>query len=201
MINKIRTFKARFFLFCIISLLSLSCSTEDDYNIVDSTVDEDTIVKDIVPPQIFNKISHINLPSLFNTDICGNVVGEEKYAIIGSIGLEAIISIVDVSNASLPIVTSTIPYHGIDVKIWKHFLYVAQGSSSEHINSSQIFDISNPHNPVLVGDFPSVHNCFIDEYGYLYITGHFESSTIEGSKLLGVSIYDLNITPDNPEMV
>jgi hypothetical protein len=183
MINKIRTFKARFFLFCIISLLSLSCSTEDDYNIA-----EDTIVKDIVPPQIFKKLSHINHPSLFNTDICGYEVGGKNYAIIGgtNFGLEGDkkITIVDVTNVLFPVIVSTIPSRGYDVRVWKHYLYVAQGSNVESLNLSQIFDISDLLNPVLVGNFPTVHNSFIDEYRYLYITGTMQVQQLKAPQVL-----------------
>ncbi len=75
---------------------------------------------------------------------------------------------------------------GFDVKVWGHYLYSVNGRFS---GDGKIVDIADPANPRVVGSFPSAHNIFISEHGYLYL----ESP--------GLSVFDLNPDPTYPMFV
>lgn len=140
----------------------------------------------------------------FVTDIWGYEAGGKEYAIVASNSRgeeEGGVVIIDVTDPLNPLVASTIKPGGYDVKVWRHYLYVSQGGNTDGAPPSQIIDISNPLAPVLVGEFPAVHNAFINSAGYLYITGYYSNPTIPTSSSLNVSIYDLNSTPKSPELI
>jgi choice-of-anchor B domain-containing protein len=101
------------------------------------------------------------------------------YAIVGGNGM----SIVDVTDPTSPVQVehlTTVP--GFDVKVWDHYVYCSTSGGG----TAMIVDISDPTNAQIVGSFPSGHNIFIDDRGYMYIS------------FPGVSIYDLNPDPVNP---
>ncbi len=101
------------------------------------------------------------------------------YAIVGGNGM----SIVDVTDPTSPVQVehiSSVP--GFDVKVWDHYVYCSTAGGG----TAMIVDIDDPTNAQIVGSFPSGHNIFIDERGYMYISSP------------GVTIYDLNPDPTNP---
>ena len=122
--------------------------------------------------------------SNFGTDVweyideaTGNV-----YAIVGGDG----IAMIDVTDPTAPFETDHLPtVPGFDVKIWSHYAYCATGGGG----TGRVVDLSDPTNIVSVGSFPSPHNIYIDERGYMY-----NSSP-------GVRIYDLNPDPTNPQFL
>ena len=101
------------------------------------------------------------------------------YAIVGGNGM----SVVDVTN---PLNISQVAHlnsvPGFDVKVWSHYVYCSTSGGG----TGRVVDVSDPTNPEIVGSFPSGHNIYIDERGYMY-----NSSP-------GVRIYDLNPDPTNP---
>ncbi len=110
-------------------------------------------------------------------DNTGNV-----YAIIGGNGM-SVVDVTDPTNPTQVAHLTSVP--GFDVKVWDHYVYCVTGGSG----TAAIVDISDPTNPQEVGSFPSSHNIFIDENGYMYAS--FPS----------LSIYDLNPDPLNPTLL
>lgn len=95
--------------------------------------------------------------------------------------------IVDVTRPDAPqLVSTTNTIPGFDVKVWRHYVYSVNGRPS---GDGGILDISDPANPQLVGSFPSAHNIFIDENGFMYLS------------VIGVRIFDLNDEPTEPRLV
>lgn len=154
------------------------------------------------PEPSFSLLSQIDITG-FTADIWGYEVNGKEYVIVANWDTETEeqnITIVDVTDPLAPSIASTLDLGGLDVKVWNNYLYVAQGSNTDGAEEvSQIIDISDPLNPIVVGGFPAVHNIFIDDSGYLYVTGQFrrDPEVINES----VSIYNLNIDPENPERV
>ncbi|QNJ96673.1 choice-of-anchor B family protein [Constantimarinum furrinae] len=104
------------------------------------------------------------------------------YAVIGGSGM----SIIDVTDPTNPVqVEHLTSVPGFDVKVWENYVYCATGGGGD----ASIVDISDPTNAVEVATFPSAHNFFIDDRGYLYTSSP------------GVRIYDLNADPTNPNLL
>jgi hypothetical protein len=131
-----------------------------------------------------------NLPipnSSFITDVWGyydSATGKE-YALITDnyLGL----FIVDVTNPTVPSVVSQVnTAPGFDVKAWQHYAYTVNGGGS---GSGGIVNISVPETPQVVGSFPSSHNIFISDNGYMY------------AEYPGLKIYNLNPDPTHPALV
>ena len=180
-------------IFCLIPLLCIlfSCSEDAEES------------EEIIPEERFSLLAELHLPGK-NNDLWGYTAGGKEYVIVAS---EASfheagqVSIVDITTPNTPSIVSVIPMAGVDVKSWKQYIYIAQGSNTEGAPPSQIYDISNPAEPIQVGSLPAFHNLFIDELGYLFVTGFYSSVDIPDSKGLNVSIYDLNESPEAPELI
>ncbi len=121
------------------------------------------------------------------TDVWGYIddAGKE-YALVGFSGG---IHIVDVNNPQEPVLLSTVDtVPGFDVKVWQNYAYTVNGGGN---GLGGIIDLTDPANPNVVGSFPSGHNIFISDNGYLYLeTG--------GGQL---RIFDLNPDPLNPNSI
>jgi choice-of-anchor B domain-containing protein len=128
------------------------------------------------------------------TDVWGyvdNSTGAE-YALVGfgafGDGPSTGTYIVDVSDQANPAVIArmdSIP--GFDMKVWQNYLYVVNGFRSS--GAGQIVDIADPANPRIVGSFPTAHNIFIADNGFMYLEDP------------GVRILNLNLDPTNPTQV
>ncbi len=115
----------------------------------------------------------------------------KEYALVGfglfESGPGSGVHIVEVTDPENPaLVASVTEVPGFDVKVWRHYLYSVIGTN---VGDGGIVDISDPANPRVVGSFPSSHNIFISENGYLY------------SACPGLTIYDLNPDPTKPQVV
>ena len=125
-------------------------------------------------------------PNAISSDVWGYVdpnTGKE-YALIGGLGQGAgVMNIVDVSDPAVPVLTASVDVGGFDMKVWKNYAYTVGGGQGH------IVDLSDPANPVVVGAFPSAHNIFIDDQGFLYLEAP------------GLRIMDLNAKPTNPTLV
>lgn len=128
------------------------------------------------------------------TDVWGYVdqSTNTEYALVG-FGLfvsgsgESGVHIVDVSDAQNPSLVATITaVAGFDVKVWKNYMYTVTGITN---GDGDIVDLTDPANPRSVGTFPSAHNIFIADNGYLY------------SECPGLRIFDLNPDPTNPQLI
>lgn len=153
-----------------------------------------------IPP--FEKASRIEIPGNSTTDVWGYQDAGKEYAIVGDLSaVDPNFSIVDVSDPNTPQLVSSTLYPAFDMKVWRNFLYVVDGArDSGPEDEGAIFDISDPSNPVTIGNFPSCHNIFIDDRGYLYLSGRNEFINSE-AQTFGISIYNLNNTPAQPELV
>jgi len=101
------------------------------------------------------------------------------YAIVGGNGM----SVVDVTDPTTPVqVAHLTGVPGFDVKVWDHYVYCSTIGGG----TGRVVDITDPANPQIVGSFPSGHNIFIDDRGYMY------------NSIPGVRIYDLNPDPTSP---
>lgn len=126
-----------------------------------------------------------------NTDVWGFVNPQDgkRYALVGGLsGSTSQLYVVDASNPEMPALRAAFPAPGFDMKVWKHYAYTVTGSGDRTASAPEgrILDLSTPANPRTVGAFPSGHNVFIDEQGYLYLS------------FPGLRIFDLNPDPTNP---
>ncbi len=131
-----------------------------------------------------NLLSHLPMPDV-SWDVWAyhDSVTNKDYALIGSNGL----TIVDITDPSNPFQVSNVTgVSEFDHKVWKNYVYTASGSGTNG-TLGYIIDISDPTNPNLVDSFPSAHNLFIDDKGFMYASNP------------GVIIYDLNNDPTNPD--
>ncbi len=138
------------------------------------------------PPPALKLLGHLPLPFFdFVTDVWGYSTGGREYALVG--GHQAGFAIVDVTDPAAPEVTAVVDsVPGFDVKVWQHYAYGVNGSN---IGEGVIVDIADPANPQIVGSFPSAHNIFIREDGYLF------------AEFRGLKIYDLNPDPTAPVLL
>ncbi len=132
-------------------------------------------------------LGHLALSGNSVTDVWGyyDPQAQKEYALVGDWG--AGVFIVDVTNPTQPVQVaqvSTVP--GFDVKGWSHYVYSVTGNS---FGNGKIVDIADPTNPVVVGSFPSSHNIFISDDGFLF------------AEFPGLKVYDLNPDPTNPALV
>lgn len=136
-------------------------------------------------------LSEFPLPnSTHITDVWGyfDSSSQKEYALITD--NEQGLFIVDVTDPSSPSVASHVAgIPGFDVKVWRHFAYTVTGHGA---GSGAIVDISHPDSPQVVGSFPSSHNIFISDNGFMYLSGGAGGQ---------VNIYDLNPDPTNPTPV
>lgn len=136
-------------------------------------------------------LSRLDFPETM-TDVWGYVDPNtnKEYALIG-FGLfndppNSGVYIVDVSDARNPLQVARVnDAPGFDMKVWRNFMYTVNGRGG----TGGIVDISDPANPRLVGSFPSSHNIFISDDGFMF------------SECPGLIIYDLNPDPTNPTQV
>lgn len=172
------------------SVFLSGCSGEEE---------ETTVVEKEVPS--FDLVSEISIPGTSTTDVWGFERAGKEYAVIGDISENRNFSIVEVTDPFNPIVVSTTSYPAFDMKVWQNFLYVVDGSHDRVGEMrGKIYNIENPAAPVAVGNFPSAHNIFIDDRGYLYLSGRHETINNE-LREFGISIYDLNADPAQPQPV
>ncbi|MCG8604009.1 choice-of-anchor B family protein [bacterium] len=100
--------------------------------------------------------------------------------------------IVNVADPTNPVaVTRMDSIPGFDMKVWQNFLYVVNGFASSGVG--QIVDIADPENPLVVGSFPTAHNIFIADNGFMYLEND--------SRPPGLRIFNLNADPTNPVLV
>ena len=133
-------------------------------------------------------LSNFHVPSsAFITDVWGYYDSNtnKEYALItdNTLGL-FIIDVTTPTNPTLVSHVNTVP--GFDVKGWQHYVYTVNGGGS---GSGGIVDISIPESPQVVGSFPSSHNIFISDNGYMYL------------EYPGLRIYNLNPDPTNPTLI
>jgi choice-of-anchor B domain-containing protein len=98
---------------------------------------------------------------------------------------EYYLDVIDVSEPASPSRVFTFENLTVyDIKSWDNYIYTVTGSHGS--STATIIDMEDPEQPQIVGTFPSAHNIFIDNRGYLYST---EDS---------FTIYSLNDDPTNP---
>lgn len=131
------------------------------------------------------RISQLDMPVNGSFDIWAylDTLTGIEYALLGSDGLV----VVDVSDPANPTQVAHIP--GIahfDIKVWKQYAYTVNGGGG---GSGYIVDLTDPLNPFVADSFPSAHNIWIDENGYMY------------AEYPDLKIYDLNPDPLNPSLI
>ncbi|WP_029038195.1 LVIVD repeat-containing protein [Salinimicrobium xinjiangense] len=178
----------------LVLLLSISlagCSGDDEGT---ENVEKET------PP--FAQAATLTIPGTSTTDVWGFERSGKEFAVIGDMSSQnRNFSIVDVTDPVNPILVSTTSSPAFDMKVWQNFLYVVDGfHNGPGEMRGTIYNIEDPSAPVPVGNFPSAHNIFIDDKGYLYLSGKHEMIDNE-LKEFGISIYDLNADPTQPQPV
>lgn len=154
--------------------------------------DDDDIMKDENPS--FEMATNVEINGTFTTDVWGYQISGNEYVIVGNIGNHPNFSIIDVTDPENPQLVSQTDYSAFDMKVWQNYLYVVDGHRDQTVQKEgAIYDISNPASPVLAGNFPSCHNIFIDDQGFLYLSGRNEINSND-TLTFGLSIYSL----DNP---
>ena len=136
---------------------------------------------------LINILGRLDIPNIGVTDIWGyyDEVNEREYAVLG--GANGGISIADVTDPARPELMSQVTgVPGFDVKVFDHYAYSVNGGSN---GLGGIVDIEDPANPQIVGDFPSSHNIYITETGYMI------------SEVFGLRVFDLNPDPINPQLI
>lgn len=132
-------------------------------------------------------------------DVWGYVAPDDtEYALVGLRTGTSIVSLADPTNV---VEVDFVPGANTtwrDLKTWNHHAYV----SNESAGGVAIIDlVSLPDSvtylefqPMLNGaQLQTIHNLYIDEFGYLYVAG---SNLNNG----GIIIYDLNDDPNNPTL-
>ncbi|MFQ5569689.1 MAG: LVIVD repeat-containing protein [Rhodothermales bacterium] len=158
----------------------------------DSTANEAEPEEPVDPRiRLESRISMIG-PNMIHSDVWGYVdpaTGKE-YALVGGLGAGGTLYIVDASDPARPVHVATVNVPGFDIKVWGHFAYTVTGGGDGGLDpEGRIVDLSDPAHPVVVGAFPSSHNLFIDDRGFMYL------------EIPGLRIMDLNDDPVNPEQV
>jgi choice-of-anchor B domain-containing protein len=111
-----------------------------------------------------------------------------EYALLGLWNRDTMY-VIDASDPSAPALVSTVAVPAFDMKTWQHYAYTVTGSGGHGPEEGRIVDLSDPAAPVVVGQFPSSHNLFIDSQGFMYL------------EFPGLRIYDLRADPLNPQLV
>lgn len=124
------------------------------------------------------------------SDIWGYVDGAtgREYALLGT-RTAMRMYVMDVSDPAAPSTVATVAVPSFDMKTWGKYAYTVTGSGDGGTDLGRIVDLSDPTDPVVVGSFPSSHNLFIDERGFMYL------------EIPGLRIYDLNADPEDPGFV
>ncbi|MEM6846217.1 MAG: choice-of-anchor B family protein [Bacteroidota bacterium] len=138
-------------------------------------------------------------------DLWGYENGADEFIIVTSLSNETEegeVVIINISDPLAPTVATRIQEVAVDAKVWNNYLYIVAGSNTDNeVFMGHIFDITDPTEPQKVGSIPDFHNIYIDDLGYLYVTGVFQNPTLSGSTGLEVGIYDLNREPELPQLV
>ncbi|NIR50754.1 hypothetical protein GWO43_28090, partial [candidate division KSB1 bacterium] len=95
----------------------------------------------------------------------------EEYAVVGYVSKrnfpEGGFVLVKVTDPSNPVQVAQVHSgSGFDVKVWQSYVYTVNGKET---GTGTIVDISDIESPRIVGSFPSAHNIFIAENGYMYL--------------------------------
>lgn len=116
-----------------------------------------------------------------------------EYALVGAINPaqeSQALFIVEASDPRNPALVATVAVPGFDIKVWRNYAYTVTGGPDRGAQpEGRIIDLSDPANPQIVGAFPSAHNLFIDDRGFMYL------------EFPGLRIFDLNVDPLNPQLV
>lgn len=135
-------------------------------------------------------------PAVRNSDVWGWVDPNtnREYGVVGKWpSAPGTVFIIDATTPTSPVVVDTIPgVPSFDLKIWiagpNVYLYLCDGNNTGG-NDSQVWNVTDPMNPVQVGNFPTCHNIYIDSNGYMYLS----YSTLR--------IYELYTDPETPTFV
>lgn len=133
--------------------------------------------------------------NMVQSDVWGYVdpATQREYALVGAITLgqgPQALFVVDATDPAAPRQVAEVAVPGFDVKVWQNFAYTVTGGADRGTQpEGRIVDLGDPANPQVVGAFPSSHNLFIDDRGFMYL------------EFPGLRIFDLNADPLNPRLV
>lgn len=148
----------------------------------------------VVNPPVIMLQSVITTQGSRNADVWGVESGGNEYAIIGDFSSSRNVSFIDVIDPINPQIVSVVDnVLGWDIKVFGNHVYVANsGLTSGPDSLSTIINISDISNPQVVSTFQAAHSTWVDDQGYLYISGGVPGN---------VRIYNLNPDPVNPTLV
>ena len=168
----------------------MGCDDEPRRIVIDPPNGNDSIIGSVdIDTNLITLLGQIDVNGLGGiNDVWGYVDSSgNEYALVGSGGSQGSLTIFDVTNPAQPVLAGQINnVPGFDVKVWKQYAYTVNGSGND---SGAVIDILDPANPKVVGKFPSSHNLFISENGYMY------------AEFPGLEISDLNPDPTSPTLV
>lgn len=142
------------------------------------------------PRSALTLLGHLDLPRRL-TDVWGywDAAGQREYALAGfqrSETSDGGLYVIDVTDAAVPTLVATLEEaRAADVVVWMNHAYTVTGHDGDG-EMGIVYDLSDPTRPTAVGTFPSGHNLFVSDRGYLY------------KALPGVQAYDLAPDPTRP---
>lgn len=138
-------------------------------------------------------LGHLELPEPL-LDVWGyyDAASDREYALAGFQPGETSdggLYVIDVTDPSNPTLTATVEEaKAHDVVVWRNYAYTVTGHFGEE-QLGVVYDLTDPADPVPVGTFPSGHNLFVSDRGYMY------------KALPGVVAYDLEFDPTAPRPI
>lgn len=135
-------------------------------------------------------LGHLDLPEPV-LDVWGyyDAATDREYALAGfrrGVTSDGGLYVIDVTDPANPTLTATLEEaEAHDVVVWSNYAYTVTGHGGEG-DLGVVYDLADPTNPVPVGTFPSGHNLFVSDRGYMY------------SAQPGVGAYDLVPDPTDP---
>lgn len=174
--------------FCLFAVLVAGCDSNGD-----TLIDEEPPVE--VTIRLLGQLD-LTPEGLTHSDVWGYVDPENgtPYALVGSLGgpdLGPELYVVDVSAPGAPVKVATVNVPAFDMKTYRHYAYtVTGGGNRAGVPEGRIVDLLDPANPVVVGEFDSSHNIFIDEDRGLMVL-----------EVPGLRIYDLSEDPTEPRLL
>lgn len=138
-------------------------------------------------------LGSLDLPErLFDVWAYYDPATDREYALAGFQSSETSgggLYVIDVTDPTNPSLTATLEAaEAQDVVVWMNYAYTVTGRAGAG-DFGVVYDLADPTEPVAVGAFPSGHNLFVSDRGYLY------------KAVPGVAAFDLVPDPTAPGLI
>lgn len=137
-------------------------------------------------------LGSLDLPErLFDVWAYYDPATEREYALAGFQSSETSgggLYVIDVTDPTNPTLAATLEAaEAQDVVVWMNYAYTVTGSAGAG-DFGVVYDLTDPREPVAVGTFPSGHNLFVSDRGYLSINDELAS---ERNRNLDITVWDV----------